>query len=125
MTRPFRRLACLVLAAGIGSGCAVFETENRRLLNWMDTKVRPEATATQVALAPVGVPVGSAALAVDAVLVHPYTAIPRAAEDVYELYWKPRDMEAFRKALLLPLIVIATPPTFLGDWLVRSLVSVE
>ena len=54
MSRPCRGLVCLVLAAGIGSGCAVFETENRRLLNWMDTKVRPEATATQVALAPVG-----------------------------------------------------------------------
>ena len=33
--------------------------------------------------------------------------------------------DAFRKALIFPLIVVATPPTFVGDWLARSLFAIE
>ena len=42
------RLAlALALAAALAPGCAVFEEENRRLLNWMDEGVRPESTAAK------------------------------------------------------------------------------
>ena len=70
-------------------------------------------------------PVGTVALAADMVVVHPVSVIPDAADDVYEWFWKPRDMDAFRKALIFPLIVVATPPTFVGDWLTRSLFAVR
>jgi hypothetical protein len=90
-------LAALVFAAALAPGCAVAEIENRRLLNLLDEHVKPESTGLKIALAPVGVPVGTAALAVDMVIVHPVSVIPDAADDVYELYWKPRDMDWLRK----------------------------
>jgi hypothetical protein len=59
------------------------------------------------------------------VVVHPVAVVPDAADDVYELYWKPRDMDWLRKSLIFPLVTIATPPTFLGDWLARSMFQID
>lgn len=115
----------VLLIAALTPACAVFNPENRRVLNWLDGQVQPESTTARIALAPVGVPVGSAALVLDMAVVHPVSVIPDAADDVYELYWKPRDMDWFRKALIFPLITVATPPTFLGDWLGRALFDIN
>ncbi len=106
-------------------GCAVFEDDNRHVLNWLDRKVKLETTGSRVALAPIAVPVGTTALLADMVVVHPATAIPAAAEDVYDIYWRPRKMDILRKSLLVPLSVVVTSPTFTGDWLVRSLFPVD
>ncbi|MFO0984445.1 MAG: hypothetical protein U1E76_22415 [Planctomycetota bacterium] len=106
------------------TSCAVFERDNRRLLNGIDDCVSPESTATRIALAPVAVPVGTVALATDMFLVHPACMIPRAADDVYDLYWQPREMDAFRKALLFVPLVVLTPITFAGDWLLLSMFNV-
>ncbi len=114
-------LAVLLAVTASLCGCAVFDSDNRRLLNTLDGAVQPESTPVRVALAPVALPVGTAALVTDMVLVHPVCVIPDAADDVYQLYWKPRDIDILRKALMLPLSIVLTPPTFLGDWLVRSL----
>jgi hypothetical protein len=107
------------------AGCAVINEENRRVLNLMDGWIQPDSTETRIALAPVMVPVGTMTLATDMVIVHPLYMIPEAADDVYELYWKPREMDFFRKALLFPVIVVATPPTFLIDWLGRIFFVIE
>ena len=116
---PLLALMAIVHAAALLPGCAVFNEENRRTLNVLDEWIQPEGTAAQIALSPVMVPTGTAVLVADMALVHPVCVIPEAADDVYELYWKPREMDFFRKALLFPVIVIATPPTFVGDWLLR------
>jgi hypothetical protein len=107
------------------AGCAVTNEDNRRTLNMMDGWIKPESTGTQIALAPVMVPAGTATLVTDMVIVHPICMIPKAADDVYELYWKPREMDFFRRALLFPVIVVATPPTFLVDWLGRIFFDIE
>jgi len=114
-------LLIVLLAPVFLGGCAVFDGDNRRLLNAMDAKIHPGSTGTRIALAPAAVPVGTAALAADMVLVHPVCMIPRAADDVYQLYWKPREMDWLRRVILYPVFAIATPPTFVGDWLARSL----
>lgn len=118
-------LLVLPLAAVVLNGCAVFNEDNRRFLNTLDGAVQPESTAVRTVLAPVALPVGTAALVTDMVLVHPVCVIPDAADDVYEIFWKPRDIDILRKSLLLPISVVLTPPTFLGDWLVRSIFNVN
>ncbi len=107
------------------SSCAIFNEDNRRLLNVLDDAVTPQSTAAQIALAPPGIVVGSAALAVDAVVVHPVAVIPEAWDDVHQLYWKPRDYTAIREALLIVPLVVLTPPTFLVDWAGRSLFDID
>ena len=119
-----RLLRCSLLLLGLFAGCAVFNEENRRTLNRLDEWIQPETTGARLALAPAAVPLGTVAGATDMVLVHPVSVIPDAADDVYQLYWKPREMDWLRKVLLYPVYAIATPPTFAGDWLARSLFAI-
>jgi hypothetical protein len=121
---PAFPFGCLFLAALLLAGCAITNRDNRRTLNQLDAWVRPESTAAKAALAPVAVPVGTAAGLTDMLLVHPVCVIPDAADDVYQLYWKPRDMDFLRKTLLVPFCILATPPTFVADWLFRSIFDV-
>jgi hypothetical protein len=107
------------------SSCAVFNEDNRRLLNVLDDAVAPQSTAAQIALAPPGIVVGSVALGVDAVVVHPIAVIPKAWDDVQELYWKPREYTAIREALLIVPLAVLTPPTFVADWIGRSLFDID
>lgn len=107
------------------ASCACFNENNRRALNAADGWIHPQQTAAQVALAPPTITLGTVALASDIVLIHPVSMVPRAANDVYELYWKPREMDLFRKSLLFIPIVVLTPPTFAGDWIIRSLFDVN
>jgi len=113
-------LAAALLCA-LPAGCAMIEKDNRRALNSMDGKIRPRSVPARVALAPLAIPAGTLALGADAAVVHPVCEIPRAWDDVYELYWKPRDIEWLRKSLLFVPIVALTPPTFVGDWALRIL----
>ncbi len=123
MTPSGRRALTLAAMLGISLlfGCAVFNEDNRRALNQLDEWITPESTAARAALSPAAIPVGTAAGAADMVLIHPVCSIPEAWDDVYELYWKPREMEFIRKALLIPINIVLTPPTFVGDWILRSL----
>lgn len=81
-----------LLADGLLSGCAVFNRDNRRILNTLDGAIHPDSTGSKIVLAPVMVPVGTAALMTDMVILHPIRVIPDAADDVYEFYWKPRGL---------------------------------
>lgn len=117
----------LVCAAWVvigSSGCAIFESKNRLLLNKLDEHIQPASIPARAALAPIAIPAGALALATDAVIVHPVAVVPKAWDDVYQLYWKPREMEPLRRALLFGPIVILTPPTFVGDWLMRSMFDI-
>lgn len=118
-------LSALFVVMAFMPGCAISNSENRRTMNKLDEWVRPESAAARVALAPIAIPVGTAAGLTDMLVVHPLCVIPDAAEDVYELFWKPREMDLLRKTLLVPFCVLATPPAFVGDWLFRSLFDVQ
>lgn len=111
----------VAVLATMASGCAMFEKDNRRCLNILDEYIQFESTAAKICFAPVGVPLGTVTLAVDAVVVNPIAVIPQAGDDVYQIYWKPRDLDWFKKSLIFPIIVILTPPTFVGDWTLRTL----
>lgn len=117
-----RGFALLALALTLAPlhGCAVFQKENRRSLNGLDARIHPQSAGAQIALAPVAIPVASGALAVDAFAVNPVLAVEPAWEDTYNLYWKPREMEPLTRAMLFVPIVVLTPPTFVGSWLLNS-----
>ena len=121
MARPLASLLLLTTLLVASTGCAVFDEDNRRLVNLMDDRIQPESTAARIALAPVVVPAATVALAGDAVLTHPAHQVAPAWDDVYQLYWKPREIDPLRKAILFPLCVVLTPPSFAGDWLMRSI----
>ena len=115
------RLALVTLVLS-GSSCAVFESDNRRMLNLLDEHLTPSDPAAKWALAPIALPTGLAVASVDAAIVHPITVFDDAWGDTTELLWSPGvDESRFRRAVFTPLAAIATPAVFLGDWLGRSL----
>jgi hypothetical protein len=116
-----KKLILIVIAASMACGCAMFEEDNRRVLNSMDGAIHPETTWGRIAMAPAGVVVGTAGLATDALVVHPAHQIPKAWDDTVELCWEFGDMSPLRQTVLFPLRVGATPPTFVVDWLCRSM----
>lgn len=113
-----------VCAVGLAlTSCAIFEPDNRRTLDALDRHLIPSSTLGRVALAPIGLPVGLVAGIADLCVVHPATVLDDAWGDTTELLWMPRTESRFRRALLMPLAALATPPVFLGDWLGRSILA--
>ena len=129
MRQGIVRRLCLGVAVAVLitllAGCACFERKNRRLLSKSDEYIQPKSKAARVALAPVGIVTGTVLLVADMALIHPSCVIDDAWDDVYDLYWKPRQMDPFRKTLLFVPMVVLTPPTFVADWLGRSLFDVN
>lgn len=113
-------VAVLLTVVGPMTGCAIFNDDNRRTLNKMDELVAPQSAGAQVALAPLAIPVASGALLVDAAVVNPVMALEPAAEDTYELYWKPREVEPLTRAMLFVPIVVLTPPTYAVSWFIHA-----
>lgn len=114
----------VLLLSLLVSGCAVFVAENRRTLNAMDAHLTPTSTGARWALSPVTFPAGLLGAVVDIVLVHPAHVIDDAWGDTVELLWTPRGESRFRRAVMLPLVVIATPVVLISDWLGRSAFAV-
>ena len=106
-------------------GCAFMNRDNRRLLSKLDEAVQPKSAAARVVLAPAAIPAASIALAADAVVIHPLTVIPKSWDDVYELYWKNPEEQWLRAAVFFGPKVALTPPTFVGDWALRSLLNIK
>ena len=106
------------------AGCAVANQDRRLLLNAMDASLTPGSTAGRWLLAPVALPVGFVAGVTDAVVVHPVTQLDDAWGDTVELLWQNDGATDFRRAVLTPVLVLATPLVFAGDWLGRSVFDV-
>ncbi len=114
----------LAVLAWVSVGCAVFLPENRRTLNALDEHIAPTSTAGRWAAAPVTFPAGVVAFVLDVVVVHPATVIDDAWGDTVELLWEPRAETRFRRAVLLPLVTLATPLVFVGDFLGRAALAI-
>ncbi len=122
---PWAKVLCVVLLGQMLTGCAVANRDNTILLNKLDEKVRPQKTWERVALAPVMIPAATGALVVDGFIIHPARVVPKAANDVYELYWEPREETLFRRSLLFVPRVVLTPPTFVGAWHLRATYDID
>lgn len=116
--------AALALALTLLCSCAVMAEENRRALNALDASIAPTTTSGRWALSPIALPTGIVTLVVDAVLVHPSTVWDDAWGDTVELLWTPRDESRLRRALLLPLVTLATPFVYVGDGLGRAIFAI-
>ena len=71
----------LALIALSSSGCAVLGEDHRYVAKALDENLSPESTAAKVALAPVAVPVGFAALLIDGAVINPVCSVPEAFDD--------------------------------------------
>lgn len=127
-----KRIALLVTGFAFSStisGCAITQAENRLALNSLDTAMKgsaiTESTTGKVLAAPVALPVGVAAIAIDMALVTPARAVAPAAKDTYAYLWEhPQGSDLRRMMLLLPKAA-ATPVVFTTDWLLRSVFTTE
>jgi len=116
-------LGTILLASAMN--CAVFDARNRRLTNRLDEIIAPESTAARAALAPVIVPVGTASLTLDLILIHPFSTIPDCAVDAHEIIWENPRGGTVRQIFFFIPKVIATPIFFVGDFLLRSMLNVD
>ena len=115
-----RRSALVALACVAFAGCAVFDEDNRRTLSLLDRTLTPQSATTRCVLAPVALPGALVAGAADIAIVHPAAVIDDAWGDTVDWLWTPRDESRFRRTLLFPLVTVATPLVFVGDWLGRA-----
>jgi len=118
------RVVAAALSLSLLCGCACTNRDNHFVLKNMDEAVKLKSVTARCLLAPVIIPTGTAAFAIDAVVTIPIMAVPKAWDDVYELYWKPREVSAMRKTLMFLPIVALTPVTFAGDWALRCIFDV-
>ena len=117
------RFSAALLAAALPCGaCTVFDSDQRRTLDWLDESLTPSSAAARGALLPVAVPVGLLGLGSDMLVVNPVLAVDDAWGDTVELLWTPTaDETNLRRALVAPFAALATPLVFAGDWLGRCL----
>ncbi len=105
--------------------CAVAREDNRRTLNLLDETMTPDSTGAKVALAPLALPVGVVAVALDAAVVHPVAVIDDAWGDTSELLWERGEETPLRRAVITPFMAVATPFVFVGDWAWRILTPAD
>ncbi|HTE06719.1 MAG TPA: hypothetical protein VK824_11020 [Planctomycetota bacterium] len=118
--------AALLTGLLLLTACAVADKRNRLTLNAMDEHLAPESAAGRWAAAPVAFPAALLGLAMDALVVHPASVLDDAWRDTQDWLWTPRPSESrFRRAVLLPLVVLATPLVYAGDWLRHALFRVD
>jgi hypothetical protein len=129
----FNKPVTLLMAAALCwttlSGCAVTCRENRLTLNSLDSAVQGSAitsTATaKVLAAPVALPVGVTALAMDMALVTPTRAAFPAARDTSSLLWENPQGSDLRQMMILLPKVAATTVVFTTDWAFRSVFTTK
>lgn len=108
-------------------GCAVLNDNNRPTLNLVEARLRPadrEPTFSDWALI---VPVGTLAVAADALVVHPVMVLDDAWRDTKDAVWSEFEWKEHyvTECALLPLRALMTPVWFLPDWLIRGWFDVE
>lgn len=130
MTRP-RLHACIILivCCVLAGGCAISDAKNRLTLNALDRAVQDSiitnSVAGRIAAAPVAIPAGMIAGALDMTVVTPARAVGPAWKDTSACLWEnPQGSDMRRMMLFVPKIV-ATPLLFAGDWAFRSMFDVK
>lgn len=120
----FRWAVMLALMGATLSGCAVMEEKNRVLLKGLDNAAAgsflTETKTARVAAAPLAIPVGVGAAAVDMAILIPANQVVPSYRDTKQLVWENPEGSDFRQAVLFLPKVVATPLVYTGSWAMRS-----
>ena len=109
------------------SGCAIFNRENTRVLNWFEAKVVPKENPARILSYPALIPAGIVVLAVDGIVVHPIASVDDALRDTEDICWKRFDWETgyVTECAKLPLRTVGTPIICVGSFVLRSLFDIS
>lgn len=116
----------IVLLAFSLCGCAFLNRDNTPALNFVEKKLWPEKTGWKIASFPLVFPLGLAAVATDAVIIHPASVIDDAAGDTGDVLWDnfKWDKQYVTACTSIPWRGIATPPFFTGNFLGRAMIDI-
>lgn len=109
------------------SGCAMFNRENTKALNFVESHIVPSDPLVAKATYPLTIPVSIVAVTFDAFLFHPLAVVPDAVDDMQEWAWDNMDWENHyfsTSASVVPRAAF-TPLAFTGSFLGRSMFDVS
>jgi len=116
-------VACLLLCGG----CAAFNRDNTPALNFVENRMLPEEGAPRYVAYPLLLPVALAAVAMDAVIIHPISVAHDAYLDTKEALWERLDWQHQYVTECFSLVprTLATPIVLAGCFLGRSTFDIE
>ncbi len=125
--RVLSRGLCALAPALLLAGCAFLNRANTPTLNLVEENLWPETTAKRAVVFPLVFPISVAALATDAVIIHPISVIDDSARDTRDALWDDLDWNAsyMTESVALPWRTVGTPVIFVSDLLLRSLFDVR
>lgn len=116
------RFILFMLLICFTGGCAVFNRENTRALNFIEQQLVPADPTAKKLTYPLTVPVSIVAVTIDMFLLHPLFVIPEALDDTNDWLWNRMDWknEYFTMAASVIPRTVATPLAFTVSFLGRS-----
>ena len=106
------------------SGCAVVKKKHRHVANLLDENLTPEDRASKVALAPIAIPVGLAALLVDGAAINPVLNLPKAVDDAGNVFTK-IDSAGPGEIVVFPMRVVTFVVFFVGSEVGRCALPID
>jgi hypothetical protein len=109
------------------TGCAIQNSKNRVTTNWVEENMWPESSGGKVLAVPVVFPAQTAALVLDAVLVHPLRSLDEAGSATTREVWSNMDWgnRYMTQCAALPWRMVWTPVAFSSHWLANSIFDME
>ena len=118
LIRTWTWMVILSLAAMLNSGCAVLSEKNRYLTRFLDEELTPESSTTKAVMAPVAIPVGFTALAIDGVIINPLVVLPEAFEDASQVFTEVEFMGPL-EIIVFPMRLVTFPVILVGSEIFR------
>jgi hypothetical protein len=117
-----KRTVIILLLLCFTGGCAVFNRENTRALNFVEKQLVPADPLAKKLTYPITIPVSIVAVTIDMFLLHPLFVVPDALDDTNDWLWSRMEWEKeyFTTAASVVPRTAATPLAFAGSFLGRS-----
>lgn len=109
----------------ITSGCAVLDEDCRRITRSLDSNLTPQSTGAKVALAPIAVPVGFTALAMDGLVINPVCAIPQAFDEASDAAFEKVEFQGLFEIVLFPMRILTFTAVFAGSELLGCTITCD
>ena len=108
-------------------GCAIFNRDNTRVLNWFEATAIPRKSPAKTIAYPVLIPAGLVAVGIDGLIVHPIASVDDALRDTDDICWQrfQWDTQYVTECAKLPIRTIGTPVIAVGSLVLRSLFDIR